>query len=455
MKTIMDLKNKRALVIGLADSGRAAVRFLIRQGARVTATDLKAEAELGKALDDLSGTGVELKLGAHPPEMAAYADLVITSPGVPKDAPILVAAKRRGIPVLSELELASRFVAAPIVAVTGTNGKSTVVELIGHLLRAAWGGDRVFVGGNIGTPFLELPLSGRSVRAAVIEVSSFQLEFADTLHPRVAVMLNITPDHLDRYRDFEEYADYKWRLFRNQGPEDDAVVNLDDPVVASRMGGLKARVVSVSIARQPAAGMKRQGEKLVYQVPGQDLETLPLARIPLHGQHNLVNVMAAVCAARAMGVSMTAIADSLPSFQGLAHRFQLVREVDGVEYINDSKATNAGAVAAGVKGLDRPVVLLMGGQAKGCSFRDLARELKGRVKAVMAFGESRDQIAAEMGLCAPVRVHITLAEALASARAAARPGEAVLLAPGCASFDQFQNYKHRGEVFARLVRELP
>jgi UDP-N-acetylmuramoylalanine--D-glutamate ligase len=451
---MMEIKDKQAVVVGLADSGVGAAEFLARQGARVIATDRKSAAELGPALQRLRAAKVEFALGGHPDEIFARADLIVTSPGVPKDSPFFLAAQARGVPVWSELELAARAVNAEVLAVTGTNGKSTVVTLLGEIIKAARGAERVFVGGNLGTPLIELALSGGQAAAAVVEVSSFQLEFVETFHPRVAVMLNITDDHLDRYRDFAQYADYKWRIFANMTADDYAVVNLDDPVVERMAAGLKPRVLTISLTRASAWGMVRRGDALEYRAPGGSVESLAVADVPLHGAHNLINVMAAACAARAVGVSMETVAAAVRGFSGLSHRLQLVRELRGVRYFDDSKATNAGAVEAAVLGLEGPVVLLMGGQAKGCSFVELGPRLKGRVKHVAAFGECRRQLAAELGPSIRVSVHETMDEALAAAAGLATAGDAVLLAPACASFDQFKNYKHRGDVFRALVLEL-
>lgn len=450
----MELKGKKALVVGLGGSGAASVRFLHAAGAVVTATDLKTESDLKEVIDRIADLDVRLELGGHPKKLFENSDLIVLSPGVPKDLPQLKAARKKGVEIVSELEMAARHVHAPMIAVTGTNGKSTVVALAGEIMKAALGEDRVFVGGNIGTPLTELPLSGRTVEAAVVEVSSFQLEFAPGFHPRVACMLNITADHLDRYRDFKEYAEYKWRIFDNQTGDDFAVLNADDPLVMDMAGKLATKIVTFGRSRPAGSGAWVWGDVIEYASPEGEVPVMPVADIPLHGGHNLMNVMAAACAALAMGAEFQAIREAVRTFKGLPHRLELVRELSGVKFYNDSKATNAGAVEAAVTGLDVPVVLLMGGQAKGCEFRELASKLSGRVRQIVAFGECRAQVKKQMNKAIPVTSVKTLEQALKSAAEKAGPGEAVLLAPGCASFDQFENYKERGRAFQRLVMEL-
>ncbi|HUT52568.1 MAG TPA: UDP-N-acetylmuramoyl-L-alanine--D-glutamate ligase [bacterium] len=449
----MELAGKRVVVVGLAGSGVAAIKYLARKRAVIAATDVKSAAELGGPLAEIASLKVELALSGHPEKIFADADLVVVSPGVRRDLPQLRKAMERGVPVLSELELAARELSAPMIAVTGTNGKSTVVSLTGEIMKEALGKDRVFVGGNLGTPLTEALEMPGPLAAAVVEVSSFQLEFADSFHPRVAVMLNITSDHLDRYRDFDDYAATKWRIFANQAADDFAVINIDDPVTARKAAGLRQRVMTTSLIKEPEHGMWLAGEVLEHRSP-EGRERLAVKDVPLHGRHNLQNVMACYCAARAMGAGPEAVRAAIRRFQGLHHRMELVREWRGVRYYNDSKATNAAAVEAAVSGLERPVVLLMGGQAKGCSFTELAGRIKGRVKRVVAFGECGDQVVREMSDQLPVEGAADLGEALDVAGKAAAAGDAVLLAPACASFDQFKNYKDRGDTFRRLVMEI-
>jgi len=449
-----DLEKKNVLVVGLAESGVAAARFLAKKGARVTVTDMKVADELGEMLNRIKDIGAELSLGGHPEALFENADLVVTSPGVPKDMPGIRKALAAGVPVVSELELAARHTSAPLMAITGTNGKTTTVELAGEIMSRALGRDQVFVGGNIGTPLMELPFSGRGVKAAVIEVSSFQLEFIKEFHPRVAVMLNITPDHLDRYADFNEYARTKWRIFDNQEPSDTAVINVDDPLVRHMARGMRARVMGVSLEKKPAHGMWFSGGSLLYLEDEEVSGEIPLSEILLHGAHNLVNVMAATCASMAMGAGIDHVRRALEDFEAPPHRLEYLGERRGVRYYNDSKATNPGAVEAAVRGLEGPLILLMGGRAKGLSFAEMAERLAGKVKLVAAFGEAAGRIKNEMGAKVPVEICPDLKSALEAARAGAEKGDAVILSPGCASFDQYGSYKERGDEFRRLVEDL-
>jgi UDP-N-acetylmuramoylalanine--D-glutamate ligase len=448
----LELENKNVVVVGLARSGVCVVKYLAQSGARATVTDIKTEAELSAAVDEIKSAAAGLALGGHPQSIFEHADLVVVSPGVPKDMPQLAQAQKRGVQVLSELAFAAGRVSAPVIAVTGTNGKSTVVSLIGEIMKRALGEECVFVGGNIGNPLTELLLSRAAVKAVVIEVSSFQLEFAPALHPKIAVMLNITADHLDRYRDFQEYAETKWRIFANQEVSDYAVINADDPVVEKMASDLSQKVMAISLQNETTPGMRLLGDVLEYRGHDGVREQVPVSDVPLHGRHNLMNVMAAYCAARSFGVEPDHIRSAVKGFKGLSHRLELIRELNGIKIYNDSKATNAGAVEAAVAGLDDPVVLLMGGQAKGCSFVELADRIRDRVKQIVAFGECRDQLVKEMSGAIPVAGTHDLAEALKRAMEAADSGDAVVLAPGCASFDQFESYKERGEVFRRLVK---
>ncbi len=450
----MEVAGKNALVVGLAESGAAAAALLASRDARVTVTDLRGEHELEKYVQRIKGLEVEMVLGEHPREIFERAHLVVASPGVSAHMNELKVAAAAGAEVVSELELAASFIEAPLIAVTGTNGKSTTVEIAGHIMRAALGDEEVFVGGNIGTPLSDLPLSARRVKVAVVEVSSFQLELARDFRPRVAVMLNITPDHMDRHHDLNEYARMKERIFQNQDSTDTAVINADDPLVARMAEGLRAGVMEVSLVRKPGRGMWLNGDVIKYEEQEKTTEVIQKSAVPLHGGHNILNLMAAACACIAAGAGMEKVREAVPAIKGLAHRLVLVRELRGARFYNDSKATNPGAVKAAVSGLSGPVILLMGGQAKGLDFYELAREVSARVKQVMAFGESGDRIKEQMGESIAVTRVETMEQALTAAVKNAAPGDAVLLAPGCASFDQFEDYSHRGRVFERMVGEL-
>jgi len=450
---MMELKGKRALVVGLAKSGVAAARFLKQKGASVKLNDIKSRAALAEPLGQLAELKVEGVFGSHPQAVFLASDLIVVSPGVPRSLPALAAARQSGIEIVSEMELASRFVTAPILAVGGTNGKTTTTTLLGEMVKAELGSEKVFVGGNIGTPLTQLLLDQRPVSAVVLEVSSFQMEFAQNFHPRVGIMLNVTDDHLDRYRDFADYAETKSRMFARQGPEDFAALNADDPVCIGMAKATRARVVWFGLERPARPGMRLSERTLFWEGLDRVPIELSLEQWKPVGRHNLQNAMAATAAALCFGISAEEVQKTLNQFQGLPHRLEWVAEVDGVSYYNDSKGTNAMAL----RSFHRPIILLVGGQAKGCHFHLLKPELKDRVKLLVAYGESRDQIADELSepSAYPVVRVETLLEAYAAAKRAARPGEVVLLSPACASFDQFRDYRDRGDTFRRLVKGRP
>jgi UDP-N-acetylmuramoylalanine--D-glutamate ligase len=433
----------RALVVGLGSSGVAAATLLTRQGWRVTVNDRAAAAELAERLAQLPA-GVEAVLGGHPESLLESVALVVTSPGVPPDLPLLAQARRRGIGVIAELELAYRSLAdTPLLAVTGSNGKTTVTALLGAILEEA--GWNAGVGGNIGHPASALALEG-GFDALVWEVSSFQLEGCTTLRPRVGLLLNLSPDHLDRHPTVADYLAAKARLFARQQGDDVAVLNADDGAVAGL--AVPARAEFFSLHDRSAAACLA-GDRLVLD--GHPL--LPRSHLPLLGQHNVANALAAALAAARAGVPRAAIATALERFTGLPHRHTVVAEVAGVRYVDDSKGTNIGATAAGLAGYPPGTVhLILGGLGKGQDFAALAEAVAGRVAAVYLIGAAAGEIADAIGRRVPVQQCGTLAEAVRRAAAAARAGDTVLLSPACASFDQFRDYAHRGDEFARLAR---
>jgi UDP-N-acetylmuramoylalanine--D-glutamate ligase len=456
----MDLKGKRVLVVGLGKSGLAAARFLSQKGAHVTVNDQKPESELKEALDELKDLNLEQVLGSHPEEIFLAADLVVTSPGVPRSLPVLKEALDKGITVISELELAFQFLsgsspgphACNLVAVSGTNGKTTVTTLLGEIFKKQYG-PRVFVGGNIGNPLTEALIKGRQVEMIICEVSSFQLEFIESFKPRVAVMLNISDDHLDRYRDLEEYAEVKSWLFRYQDNEDYAVLNARDPLVARMAENISASLIWFGDEKRKS-GVFMRGREIIFISPRGEEARIPIREISLPGEHNIENLLAAAAAALALAVPAQAIQDAAAEFKGLPHRMEYLREENGVRYYNDSKGTNVGAVQRALMTFSGPVILLMGGQAKGCRFEELKPAMQGRVKAILAYGESRDQIARELESPADydIQVVLNLEQAVRRARERAKPGDVILLSPGCASFDQFRDYKDRGDTFRRLIQ---
>jgi UDP-N-acetylmuramoylalanine--D-glutamate ligase len=456
-----DLKGRKVTVVGLAKSGLAAARLLAREGARVTVTDRRPAADAAAELAALEGLAVRPVLGGHDEADFTGADLVVCSPGVPRSIAPIRAARAAGVPVWAEVELAWRFFPeTPVVAITGTNGKSTTTALTGALV----GQDRpVFTGGNLGTPLCEHVLSGRSVGAIVAELSSFQLEGVDRFRPRVAAILNVTPDHLDRYRDVDDYAAAKARLFARQQPPDFAVANARDPRALAMAAASRGRVLTFGFggaepgaARDPDGGSE-VGELLFQPRAGTAPERYRLANRALRGRHNRENAMAAILCARLLEVPPAAVQRGLDLFPGLAHRLELVRERGGVEWVNDSKATNVDSTSVGLAafpaGAPR-VVLIMGGRGKGAPYAPLRPLFGERVKALLTVGEDAPAVERELGDLAPTEACGTLAAAVARAAQLTVAGDVVLLSPACASYDQFDSYEHRGATFRRLVEEL-
>ena len=447
----MDLHRKRVLVVGLARTGTAAARFLHGRGAIVRATDQAEESRLGPAVAELRAMGIALELGGHDEESFARAEMIVLSPGVAHTLPALQAARNRGIPVIGETELAARFIRQPIVAVTGTNGKTTTTELVGAMLAAS--GRRVFVGGNIGRPLIGYVDAGMHAEIVVAEVSSFQLDTIESFRPAVGVLLNITPDHLDRHASFADYAAAKMRLFENQDARDIAVLNAGDPVIAARVETIRSRKLFFAAAEAGhAAGL--DGRRLILRLPDREAVGLDLTRFRLRGAHNAENAAAAALAALAAGARPTGIQAALDAFRPAAHRLETIATVNGVEYVNDSKATNVDAVRRGLECFQSPVVLIMGGVDKGGDFSLLKDTVRRHGRGLVLLGDSRDALRAALGALVPTREAASMREAVQTAQAMAAAGDAVLLAPGCASFDRYANYQERGDDFRRAVTAL-
>jgi len=445
----VELAGKQVVVVGLARSGIAAAEFLLRRGARVVATDRRPAAELAKEAVMLQQGGARLELGAHSPRTFTTADLVVVSPGVPWDLPELAAARAAGVPVMAELELGFRHMRGTVAAVTGTKGKSTTTAALGAMLAEA-GGD-VRVGGNIGQAVTGLVDGATDATTFVLEVSSFQLEGTDTFHPKVAVFLNLSADHLDRHASFEEYAAAKARIFANQTKDDWAVVNAD--LTRVQLG--RARVVRFapsSLGESDSAFFKAGHACL--RLNGREEMLFPISSVRLPGSHLLLALLAAAAAARLLGASTDAIQRAAASFKGVEHVLEHVADIDGVAFFNDSKATNVDAARKSLEAFDRPVVAIVGGRYKGGDFGLLREPLAARGRAVMAIGESQGRVAEALAPVVPVVTCATLREAVERAFAAAARGDVVLLAPGCSSFDMFQDYAERGRAFKREVRAL-
>ncbi len=445
----MELENKKILVVGLARTGAAVARFLAGRGAEVTVTDMKDEAALAPYLEQLAGVKVELELGRHDEESFKGADLIVVSPGVPLDiAPLRAAAahKRR---IISEVELASRFITAPIIAITGTNGKTTTTTLTGEVFRAC--GFPTFVGGNIGNPLIDLATSAAEVERVVVELSSFQLEGIESFHPRVAVLLNITEDHLDRYATFQEYIDAKARIFMNQVDADFAVLNMDDPLVAELGKSLKARVVPMSRKEELPQGIFHRNGVITFRWEGQE-ECFPTAGYRRQGVHNLDNIMAALAATLLTGCDAARAQAAVEAFRGLPHRMELVATENGVSWYNDSKGTNVGSVVKSLESFAGNVTLIAGGKDKGGDYAPLAELVRERVGHLILIGEAKEKISRALGHLTDTRMAKDLEEAVALARQLTPAGGVVLFSPACSSFDMFKNYEERGERFMTLVR---
>jgi UDP-N-acetylmuramoylalanine--D-glutamate ligase len=450
------LAGKKVLVVGLARSGAAAARLAAREGARVTVTDRRTVAELAGALASLEGLAISLALGGHDERDFTSTDLVVVSPGVPLTLPGIAAARRAGIPVMGEVELGYRLLdEVPVVAITGTNGKSTTTALTGRLFQE----DRAaFVGGNLGTPLSELLLSGTRFDVAVLELSSFQLEGVERFRPRVGAILNLTPDHLDRYPGMDEYAAAKARLFANQQPGDVAVANERDPRALAAARSSRGDVITFGFGPRAPMAARDDGEVLRFTGPTGEPERYRIRSRALRGRHNRENAMAAVICARVMGVPGPAVQRGLDGFPGLPHRLELVAERGGVEWVNDSKATNVDSTAVGLSAFPAgtpSVVLLLGGRGKKAPYAPLRPLFPGRVKALLTLGEDAPAIERELGDLSPTESCGDLPTAVARAARLAAPGDVVLLSPACASYDQFRSYEERGEAFRRLASAAP
>jgi len=447
----MDVSGQRILIIGWGKTGIASARFLIQQGARVIVTD---ERDLSLAKDVFPRLGEENRQSV---EWASYGkaalsqvDLVVPSPGVPPFNPLLTAAIEQGIPVLSELELACRYLQTPMIAITGTNGKTTTTSLIGEILKKS--GRDVFVGGNIGTPLVNYVTGPQTAAYAVVEVSSFQLQWVSQFHAFVSVLLNTTCDHVNYHGSFEAYRAVKERIFNNQGKRDLAVLNADDPDSTALAKSLLSPVLFFSTRKRVDSGIRQDKDRLIYRNVQGIEESYPLDMIHLPGAHNIENVMAAVLACRGCGCSSDDVIRAVAGFSGIAHRIEFTGEVGGVKFYDDSKGTNVGAVKRAIETFPDPVILLMGGRDKDGDFETLSALLQDRVKMLVLFGEARERINERLGGIVPTIAVPSLKEAISAARREARAGDVVLLSPGCASFDEFDDYKARGRFFKEEVR---
>jgi UDP-N-acetylmuramoylalanine--D-glutamate ligase len=450
---MLQLKGKKVLVVGLGKSGLAAALFLRHRGALVTVSDTRSAEALAKDIPALLEEGIMVETGGHGLLTFRRQDLIVVSPGVPMNTPELVQVKNFGLQVIGELELAARFLKGKMLAITGSNGKTTTTALLGEILQKA--GLPTLVGGNIGVPVVELIQDATDETWSVLEVSSFQLESTVEFHPKIAVILNITPDHLDRHGSFENYALAKERIFAAQDASDFLVLNADNS--RSAEGALRsvAKVYLFSVEHEVAQGAWLDEGSLVFRssVDAPIEKVMPLSGIPLKGTHNVENVLAAVCAARLAGASVEAIREAIEHFHAVEHRLEHIATINGVEFYNDSKATNVDATAKAIAAFDSGIHLILGGKDKNSDYTTLAPLLRERVRAVYTIGSAAAKIQNHLRGVLPILSCETLANAVTAAGSAARPGEVVLLAPACSSFDQFESYEHRGRVFKELVSE--
>ena len=451
----MELAGKKVLIIGAARSGIAAARFLLAQGATVALTDQKPLEKWTPEAVALKESGVGLLPGEAPSWLLDQLDLVVVSPGVPANIIPIRYAERAGAEVIGEVELAARYLKGRIVAITGSNGKTTTTSLIGELLRDA--GLTVQVGGNIGKALISMVESSRDDGWTVAELSSFQLETIKTFHPAIAIVLNVTPNHMDRYETFNDYAAAKHRIFMNQTPEDTAVLNADDPTVSSWASGLRAKVLSFSVRKEVENGVFLGGRELVFGAPERDSVLLNVDSMKLRGLHNVENVAAAFAAGIAAGAGIESMNATAKRFDPVEHRLEFVAEIEGVKFYNDSKATSVDATLKALEAFEQEagkVVLILGGRGKKAPYAPLEPLIRSKVRKLVLIGEDAETIENELGTSASFERASDMKDAVARSFKAADKGDVVLLAPACASFDMFDSFEHRGKVFKEEVSRI-
>lgn len=449
---MMDLKNKRVLVVGLGRSGVAAAFFLQEHGAKVAVSDTKSEAQLQQEVSQLLDRGISIEAGRHGERTFRDQDLIVVSPGVPPDQPQLQHARTLGIPVIGEVELAFRFLQGKVLAITGSNGKTTTTTLVGEILSKA--GKKTLVGGNIGTPVISLAGKSSPESLVVLEISSFQLETIEQFRPWIAAIVNITPDHLDRHHTFEAYAAAKARIFENQTSSDFGVLNADDPACVALQKKLKSSLYWFSRKQPVEQGAFLKGDEIIFRQNGKEQAVVSRSDIHLKGLHNLENVLAAVTMTMLAGCNPQQIKQAVSEFRAVEHRLELVNTVNGVTFYNDSKATNVDATIKALESFPGNVHIILGGKDKGSDYTVLVPLLRERVKAAYLIGAAAEKIRSQIHGATTLVSAGTLERAVHQAFEAAKPGDIVLLAPACASFDQFENYEQRGRIFKELVLGL-
>ena len=447
----MDLHGKKVLVVGLARTGIATAKFLKTKGSLVTTTEVQPREEMKETAQELKGMGISMEWGGHQIGTFLNQDIIVVSPGVDLSIEPIQRAMGQGVRVVSEIELAYPFIHAPIIAVTGTNGKTTTTLLIGEMLKED--GKKVGVGGNVGEPLVLFTNGKDRWDVLVVEISSFQLEAIEDFQPQISVLLNITEDHLDRYARYEDYIEAKMRIFANQNSGDLAILNRDDPIVMQYGEKVKAKKVLFSLREKLGEGAFSNGQSISLRL-GRKVEKYSLSKAPLKGIHNVENMMAALTAARIFGCSKKAIQDVLNRFEGLEHRLEFVREIEGVRFYNDSKGTNVGSVVKSLQSFSEPVILIAGGKDKKGDLSPLKALVRERVKHLILIGEAKERMARELGGQTDTVLAKTMEEAVFLAHQKAKGGEVVLLSPACSSFDMFKDYKERGKVFKEAVKKL-
>ena len=447
----MDLKGKKVLVVGLARTGIATAKFLKAKGSLVTATEVKPKEEMGEAVQALKGMDISTEWGGHQTEAFLKQDIIVVSPGVDLSIEPIQKAVKYGVRVISEIELAYHFIHVPIIAVTGTNGKTTTTLLVGEMLKED--GRKVGVGGNVGEPLILFADGKDRWEVLVVEISSFQLEAIEDFRPRISVLLNITEDHLDRYPRYDDYIEAKVRIFANQNSGDLAILNRDDPIIMQFREKVKAKKVLFSLKEKLGKGAFSNGQTISLRLGGEG-EKYSLAKTPLKGIHNVENMMAALTTARIFGCSKKSIQDVLNRFKGLEHRLEFVREIGGVRFYNDSKGTNVGSVVKSLQSFSEPVTLIAGGKDKNGDLSPLEALIQKRVKHLILIGEAKDRMNRELGGLTDTAMAKTMEKAVLLAHQKAKAGEVVLLSPACSSFDMFKDYKERGKVFKEAVKRL-
>ncbi len=449
----MELKGKNVLILGLARSGVAAAVELANLGAKVTASDLKTRDNL-KDADRLELMGVKLVLGEHPHTLLNECDLIVLSPGVPSDLELLYEARKRDIPIISELELGFWFAKAPIIAVTGTNGKTTTTTLIGEILKN--NGNNITLAGNIGIPLIKEVEKADSKDYLVVEVSSFQLENIMHFRPKISVILNITEDHLNRHKTFENYIEAKARIFENQTEEDYTVLNYDDPIVKSFVNRIKSKIFFFSQKEELPRGIYVKNGVIVIRENGKIYPLLKAEELGIKGSHNLENALAAACVGWICKVNLNNMAETLKDFHGVEHRLEFVTEINNVKFFNDSKATNPYAAQKSIEALKEPIVLIAGGYDKNSDYTNFVKTFNGKVKKLILIGDTApiiEETAKENGFL-DIQKATSLQQAVKLAYDAAKPGDAVLLSPACASWDMFESFEERGRLFKEMVYSL-